>query len=69
MCLRMRRKQSPEKIPAMIETTNKASRKTMEFSKFQHKGANSRECIYFHYYTKNRHFKNGTEGNKTSNSQ
>lgn len=68
MCLRMRQKQSPE-ITAMTETANKPSRKIREFSKFQQKDANSGKSMYFHSYTKNIHLKNGTEGNKTSNSQ
>lgn len=58
MCLRMRRKPSPEKTFAMTETANKPTRKTTEFSKFQQKDANSRKCMYFHCYTKNIHLKN-----------
>lgn len=43
----MRRKQPPEKIPAMPETTNKPSRKTTEFSKFQQRDANSGSACIF----------------------
>lgn len=62
MCLRMRRKQPPEKILAMTETANKPSRKTTEFSEFQQKDANSRSACVFTVIQRT-FLKNGTEQN------